>query len=828
LTTLSSADTKTARRHQTLSFYSPALARIASENPSSVDALFSSGRIERPETTAGFLSRLAEEAEDCPAARLPALLARFRRLEFIRILLRDVEGLADLAETTAELSHLADAILQFACRLATGSEDAGLAILALGKLGGEELNYSSDVDLMFVFRPGSASAEFHQRAAAEVTRLLSQYTEAGICYRVDLRLRPEGRLGELALSSIAARDYYQRRARPWELQMLIKARVVAGDRETGAALCRDLEPLIYSAPPRTAIDQAGRNRASIHQKAARAATLDVKLMPGGIRDIEFLVQVLQRVHGEREPWVRGGSTLVALRRLHDKDLLAGAEYAALSGAYRFFRYVEHRLQIEEDRQTHTLPAREAGLDLLARRLPPGLLQHQVERGSLLATLEGHRAQVNGLYERVLHQRAAAVMEPVSIYRRDPYERFTRGVPGEAAWEEHLDENPVWRGRLEDVMAHSGWLTEALNADPSLAATLDTLAEAEPAPGEPPDSLAALRQTYRREMFRILARSLCLQAPIFETLEQTSALADRLIEAAYALALGEVGTRQNRAPDPQRGLMTIALGRLGMLEFDLASDADLLFVVPDSAPEDLEFWTRVAERMIEALSAYTADGTLFAVDTRLRPGGRDGSLVQTETAVRDYFERRAEAWEGIAYMKARAVAGDLDRGTRFLAEIQQIDWRRYGQGGRSRGELRDMRARLEREQGPHQPLKAGFGGYYDIDFALMFLRLRGAGFFFRALNTPRRIDIVEQMGHLDRADAGFLRDAATFYRAVDHALRLETGHSAGNLPVSEKRQHKLKGMVQRWTPSYLIDQPLADELKQIQHRTREYFDRLFTT
>ena len=200
------------------------------------------------------------------------------------------------------------------------------------------------------------------------------------------------------------------------------------------------------------------------------------------------------------------------------------------------------------------------------------------------------------------------------------------------------------------------------------------------------------------------------------------------------------------------MMVIALGRLGMLEFDLASDADLVFVIPDNDAHEMLFWTSVAERMISVISAYTGDGVVFTIDTRLRPNGREGALVQTESAYKDYFAHHAEAWEGISYMKARAVAGNIERATAFLGELQEIDWRRYGQSGRSRNELAHMRARLEREQGARNPLKAAPGGYYDIDFALMYLRLKSAGVFFKVLNTPERIDIVEKMGHLDRDDA----------------------------------------------------------------------------
>ncbi len=135
-------------------------------------------------------------------------------------------------------------------------------------------------------------------------------------------------------------------------------------------------------------------------------------------------------------------------------------------------------------------------------------------------------------------------------------------------------------------------------------------------------------------------------------------------------------------------------------------------------------------------------------------------------------------------------------------------------------------RLENEQGAANPLKAGRGGYYDIDFALMYLRLKAAGFFFPVLNTPERIDVVEKMGHLDREDAAFLLDAATFYRALDHGLRVFSGHAEGNLPKSRMQLEALQQLVSRWTPEHLHDQPLDVELAQIQARTRELFERLF--
>jgi glutamate-ammonia-ligase adenylyltransferase len=231
-------------------------------------------------------------------------------------------------------------------------------------------------------------------------------------------------------------------------------------------------------------------------------------------------------------------------------------------------------------------------------------------------------------------------------------------------------------------------------------------------------------------------------------------------------------------------------------------------------------------MIGVLGAYTGDGVVFTIDTRLRPNGREGALVQTESAHKEYFERRAEAWEGITYMKARGVAGNIDRATEFLGELQEIDWRNYGQNGRSRMSLVEMRMRLEREQGARNPLKAGFGGYYDIDFALMYLRLKSAGFFFKVLNTPARIETIEKMGHLDREDAAFLQNAAAFYRAIDHGMRVSTGHAEGRLPKNHAQMTALTELVHRWTPISLHEGSLDVVFEQIRRETRAFFERIF--
>lgn len=875
--------------------YSHFLSDELLQNPGWIEELGDLGRVrsatEYEENLLDFFASRPAETGDALA------LALFRRRHILRILLRDVHGFATLPEITEELSNLADAILEISyqrirseliARYGTpGYEgpdgkrrECGMAVIALGKLGGQELNYSSDVDLMFIYRSNGetdgpnriSNKEFYKKVANQYTQLLSTYTAEGLCYRVDLRLRPDGSLGEVCLSLDGARTYYQTRARDWELQMMIKARAAAGDRETGRQLIETVEPLTYSTTlDFSAIEAVSATRERISEKLSQRrggkSSFDVKLAPGGIRDVEFLVQCLQRLHGGRVPWVRHGGTMLALSRLNDKDLLSASEYSKLVTAYKFLRNLEHRLQFEDDRQTHTLPTDPSHLDLLARRMPTPQLGSIPSGDKLLQELNAHLESVQEIYERVIHSHRpiyytlppsvsssdptdAPDVEPTSLVRlldeKAPrlasalsrsdlrlgaraFDHFLEKVVPDPKWLALLDDGNCTARYVFDIFEHSPYFSEEMIRRPELIEELTAIGHAQ-AKACCTSSSDELRRGFRREMFRIQAASLCLRTPVFETLARTSELADSAIAAGYRMALDEV--LSSHAPTDalyavNNQMMVIALGRLGMREFDLASDSDLVFVVPDADQSEQVFWTRVANRLIDILTAYTSAGLMFAVDTRLRPNGSAGALVQSEASYKAYFAKSAEAWEGITYMKARAVAGDVERATSFLNELQQVDWRRYGQSGRSKRDLRQMRMRLEKEQGSGNPLKAGQGGYYDIDFLLMYLRLKAGGIFFKVLNTPERIDILEKMGHLERADAEFLRDAAIFYRALDHGLRLYSGHAEGTLPNSEIQLAVLTSLVQRWTPDHLNHQSLQRQLSQIRQRTREIFDRLFS-
>ena len=855
--------------------YSTFLSEEILEHPEWAEQLLDPMDLQRVATAEDLRARL--ETLLPPGLPTPVDLAKFRRRQILRIMIRDVLGLGTLPEITGELTAVADVIVGVAYEriyrdlvIRHGSPrsegaEAHFAVIALGKMGGEELNYSSDIDLMFLYSDNGQTTgplsitnkEFFKRASNQLTSLLSAYSAEGMCYRVDLRLRPDGSLGEVCISQEGARNYYEKRARDWELQMLIKARVAAGDPATGRALLDFVEPRIYSTSlDFSAIEELSATRERLNEKLAihqaKRRGIDVKLERGGIRDIEFLVQCLQRLHGGADPWVRHGGTMLALARLQDKGFLTGAEYGRLASAYQFLRHLEHRLQFDEDRQTHRLPEGPAELELIARRMPGGLSAE-----SLLRELHRHFAQVLEMYDRVvkhsrpssagtaagdpsspsgghtafviqaLEQRApalAAAIAHADLHRGyRPFEYFLERLSPDTARLERLNAEPELASTALDLFEHSPYFAEELIRKPEsmdeLARMSIPLIHDEP----PPHDATELRRWFRRAILRIEAESICRSHPIFETLDSTSRLADVAIAQVYEIAIADVRSAnppENPGYQPKDQMSIIALGRLGMREFDLGSDADLMFVLPDSDASEMIFWTRVAERVVHLITAYTGEGVVFAVDTRLRPNGSAGPLVQTENAVTEYFAHAAEAWEGITYMKSLAVAGDPKRAESFLHELQQVDWRRYGQSGRSRADLREMRARLEKEQGPSRPLKAGRGGYYDIDFLLMYLRLKSAGVFFTVLNTPARIEVLENMGHLSRQDAQFLHDAATFYRALDHGLRVISGHAESRLPGSDAQLDTLNALLPRWTTI-----PLSD-LSKVRSETRAVFDRFF--
>ncbi|RIK82516.1 MAG: bifunctional [glutamate--ammonia ligase]-adenylyl-L-tyrosine phosphorylase/[glutamate--ammonia-ligase] adenylyltransferase [Planctomycetota bacterium] len=321
-----------------------------------------------------------------------ATLRRFKRRETLRIAYGDIVLAQDLLVVTEQISFLADAIVEAALRAAERkvNESRGVprlpdgraarfVVLALGKLGGVELNYSSDIDLIFLYdgdgttdgRRRQSSTEYFDALARELIRLLTETNEHGIAYRVDMRLRPEGDRGPLVPSLESALHYYDVLGRTWERQAMVKARAIAGDLDLGREFLAQLEPWVFRRYlSRADISGIRALKRRIEQRAQRegADHRDVKTGHGGIRDIEFVIQFLQLLNGGELPELRTGNTLVALDRLERAGCLNDRERTELEENYRFLRKIEHRLQIMFDLQTHAMPEDDEELRKLAVRM----------------------------------------------------------------------------------------------------------------------------------------------------------------------------------------------------------------------------------------------------------------------------------------------------------------------------------------------------------------------------------------------------------------------------------------------------------------------------
>ncbi|MFF1797578.1 bifunctional [glutamine synthetase] adenylyltransferase/[glutamine synthetase]-adenylyl-L-tyrosine phosphorylase, partial [Kitasatospora sp. NPDC058263] len=353
---------------------------------------------------------------DAAVSPADALRIAYRRC-LLAIAARDLTGTTDLAQTAAELADLAGATLQTALEIAAEEdpEVAGacrLAVIGMGKCGGRELNYVSDVDVIFVAEPREGVEEQEAikaatRLAAALTRLCADTTGEGTIWPVDANLRPEGRNGPLVRTLASHQAYYQRWAKTWEFQALLKARPVAGDAELGAAYLAALEPMVWQAAAREnfVTDVQQMRRRVIDSIPVTELDRQLKLGPGGLRDVEFSVQLLQLVHGRTDPALRSGNTLEALGALSRGGYVGRADAASLDTAYRFLRSLEHRIQLHRLRRTHLMPTGEEDQRRLARSLAP--LINDDTRADPVAALQRewkrHAVEVRRLHEKLFYR-----------------------------------------------------------------------------------------------------------------------------------------------------------------------------------------------------------------------------------------------------------------------------------------------------------------------------------------------------------------------------------------------------------------------------------------
>lgn len=824
--------------------FSRAATDLLVRHPEEIGALADVRRRDRAE-----LDR--ELVEDVERAGEVDGLRRFRRRAMLRTAARDLGGAA-FEDVVAEISDVAEACLALACRIAAPE---GLAIVALGKLGGAELNYASDVDLLFIHgRGGPEPVEDAERRAAAIIRLLSEPSAEGVALRVDPTLRPGGRGGALSRSLDAMREYYATGAATWERQALIKARPVAGDASLGAAFVEAVAPFVYPEHlAAQAIDEVRRVKVRLEEyvRARGKAAIEVKRGWGGIRDVEFAVQLLQIVHGRRDERLREPNTLRALGALAAEGYVADADAEALADAYRFLRTLEHRLQIVRDLQTHDLPSDRAARTTLARSL--GL----EGADSLQAEFERRTALVRTLHERLFYrpllEAFAGPAAPRPGVDRVATEELLEGLgfASPATSYEVLARLVDPSTRMGKVLSHVFRVMApalALSASPDAALVrLERVAEAAAAEPRIADVLASDPGVARRLAHAVGASSFATdvlaatptrvlaleaggggdpQAELVATIARTAAR--ELGPKETGLALSAVADRvvrdAVREAAPELPFAVIGLGKLGAEELNVASDLDVVFVYEGEGTEAYRMGAEAAERVLTGIRDAG-----WEPDADLRPEGRSGPLAKSFAAYLEYWERYAETWEFQALLRTRFVAGDEILGRRFCSFAEDFAYPEYLPRERA-AEVVRMRQRIERER--VHPIEAGtfhfklgHGSLADVQFAveLALMRYGGAHPEVRRRRTLDAIEALASARLMEDASAHALGEAFVFLSGVKNALEMDRRVHAEAIPPSPQKQVVLaRGLGYEEYPR----QAFLDDYLRITRRARRAMLRVF--
>jgi glutamate-ammonia-ligase adenylyltransferase len=820
------------------------LSRYASEllsaQPALVEDLAAPQRFERAEMLRELAGGAAEDE-----AGLKRRLRRLRQRVLLRAMARDLSGQADLEEVCATMSDLAEVETAAALAWAEKAEGLpadGLAVVGMGKLGGRELNVSSDVDLVFVYAGGIERHESYERASRTLIRLLSERTEDGFAFRVDMRLRPYGDSGPLACNVGFLENYFVAQGREWERYAWIKARCLTG----GEALRAEIEATVRPFVFRKYLDYGTlaamrRLQAEVRRDVARRELAEhVKLGPGGIREIEFVVQALQLIRGGRDPELRARATLKVLPVLRARNALTPAAEQELARAYVFLRDVEHRLQYLDDAQRHDLPE---GAD--DRKRIAAMMDFSTW-DEFYAVLGAHRAAVSRHFEDVFsepepnaapwpeHPRLAAfrasqryaalpadskgrldalvpALARASSATADPHATLARGmdlieaIASRAAYLALLAERPEALERVTRIIGASSWAAEfvarhpllldellddrVLYAEPDLKAFAAALRAQLAHAGDTEARMNALREMHQAQVFRLLAQDLAGLLTVERLADHLSALADLLLEVALEEAWKDL-PRRHREGAPR---FTVAgYGKLGGKELGYASDLDIIFLYEDADERAPETYARFAQRLITWLTARTSAGPLFDADLQLRPSGASGLMVTSVEAFERYQEKDAWIWEHQALTRARSCAGDGAAGAAFEAIRERI-LRRERDPAELAKAILEMREKLHAAH-PNRSglfdLKHDRGGMIDIEFSVQYLVLAHAHRFpalTQNLGNIALLKLAAGRGLLEAALAERCRDAYREFRRMQHALRLN-GAPYARVPPGQAAAH----------------------------------------
>ncbi len=834
-----------------------------------------------PDAVAEAIQTLKASPLDDEAAVMTALRVAKQNAS-LAIALADRLGQSTVDETTQALSDFADAAIEHAVRASfvlegrgerwLGTPDAveGYCVLGMGKLGGGELNYSSDIDLIILFDPETLDAQtsdkmeagpFAVRVTRRLVRLLQERTGDGYVFRTDLRLRPDPSSTPLALSIDGALNYYEAQGRTWERAAMIKARCVAGDQALGAQFLKAIKPFIW----RRHLDYAAidsirsiKRRINAH-KGFGAITVpghDVKLGRGGIREIEFFAQTQQLIAGGRNPALRMIRTKEALRGLADLQWIEPEAANTLCVAYDQLRNVEHCIQMLRDEQTHRLPQDDEDRANVATLMGQELVPFDE---AVRTTFESVHAQFQALFpddpdedarfdpfEEDLSDKLARQLtelgyeQPTDVHRllqgwmrgrmnatatsaaRErlralgpdllrafgqtdrpevalrSLDRFLNGLPAGLQFFSMLESNPAVMDllarimgtapKLADTLAHRPRLFDAL-LDPRFFGSLpsrDSIrADLERAMGEAPTyeaKLNASRIVGQEHHFLIGVRLLSQTLTAGEASEAYTDLAEETVLALLDLA--EADVREKHGCFEGACLSVLGMGKLGSRELTASSDLDLLLIydLPNGQAESdgarpiapSQYYTRVTQRLISALSAPTAEGVLYELDMRLRPSGNAGPLATSLTAFERYQTGSARTWEHMALTRARAFGRDGEGCLAIHEAIERILTSR-SDTDKVRTDVADMRALLEREKPAKSvfDLKVTPGGIIDVEFIAQGMQLCHAHANRSVLHTSTEEALLalQKEGFLSADDGAALAAAHRLYGTLSQILRL---------------------------------------------------------
>jgi glutamate-ammonia-ligase adenylyltransferase len=804
-------------------------------------------------------------------------LVAWKQLEFLRIAARDLTGRDPLDATGRALARLASDVFESACRLVDARD---LAVIGMGKMGGAELNYASDVDIMFVVDGSRDEMEPKARAVMEI---------ASRCFRVDANLRPEGRDGPLVRTIEAYEAYWGRWAEPWEFQALLKAQPAAGDGQLGARWLDTAERWLWNRPF-SADDlrslRAMKQRAE-HQVERKGLTdREIKLGPGGIRDIEFTVQLLQLVHGHSDPDLRSPTTVTTIEELASAGYVDRRDADELLDAYRFFRVVEHRIQLDDEQQLHSLPTSPEALDRLARTVGYRDTTAADAAEQLMVEIRQKRVTVRAIHERIYFRPLLEAftettdgltpggLTPDAAVERLEAFGFTDAMRTKAAVKEltrglnrssrlmqqmlpllldWLSASPdpdlgllVLRNLLDD-RTRATQLIEAFRDSPEAARRLSLLVGTSRMLGEivrqNPDLVARL--PYSEQLVTLARDDLvasATEAVAWREADEVRAGLRRWkdrhlfgIAARDVLRAADVDVVGNdltalaeatleatlRTIDPQVPFAVIGMGRFGGGEMSYASDLDVLFVYDGEGMSAVDEANRVAKAINRFLGGSTPAERLYPIDADLRPEGKQGPMARSYEGFISYWNTYAQTWERQAMIRARTVAGDAALAERLLADLEDHVWA-HGLTSDELLEIRRMKARVEGErippgEDPQFHLKLGRGSLSDVEFTAQMLQLQHG---VRATGTVAALRALAATGVLAEEDADVLTESYRFCERVRNRWYLVNSGPSDSLPMQPEPLTWLARSIG------ITATELRDEYRRVTRRARHVVERVF--